>query len=223
MATLFVTGLPLRLEKHNFSPNSLNILKTSNHLIGESRKVILSILSFIGDKNKSFSLLNEHSKYDEKKELLNLIKAKDISVLFSDIGTPCVADPGYDFIDMCYNNNIKILSLPGPSCITSELSIAGFYSEKFFFAGYPPIEKGERKNFFIELNRTRETTVFIERPYCMKNLLKDLQYIKDKRMAITYNIGSHDEITIRGNINNIKNKLINMPKAPFTVVVEGIK
>lgn len=223
MATLFVTGLPLTLEKNSFSHNSINILKTSNHLIGESRKVILSILSFIGDKNKTFSLLNEHSKYDEKKELIDLIKAKDICVLFSDIGTPCVADPGYDFVDMCYNNNIEILSFPGPSCITTGLSISGFYSEKFTFLGYPPIDKGERKKFFIELNGAKETTVFIERPYCMKYLLKDLQYIKDKRMVIAYNIGSHDEITIRGNINNIKNKLINMPKAPFTVVVEGIK
>jgi len=42
-------------------------------------------------------------------------------------------------------------------------------------------------------------------------------------MAICYNIGNLNEVTIRGKINNIKTKLINMPKAPFIVIIEGSK
>jgi 16S rRNA (cytidine1402-2'-O)-methyltransferase len=223
MATLYVASLPLYIEKNNFSINTIKILCECNHFIGESRKIVLEILSFIGDRNKPYSLLNEHTTYDEKKRIIDIIKTRNISVLFSDIGTPCVADPGYDFIDMCYKEDINILSLPGPSTITTCLSLSGFYAEKFFFAGYPPIEKEKRKNFFIEINRTKETIVFIERPYSMKNLMKDLIIIQDKRISISYNLGNTNETTIRGKISNIKDKLGKMPKAPFIVAIEGIK
>jgi len=74
MPTLYITGLPLSLEKDNFSANVINILKISDHIIGESRKTILTILSFIGNKKIPFSLLNEHTTYDEKKEILAIIK-----------------------------------------------------------------------------------------------------------------------------------------------------
>lgn len=223
MSTLYIVGLPLAIEKNNLSVSFINILKKSGHIIGESRKTILTILSFIDNKEKSFSLLNEHSRYDEKKEILALIKKNEVSVFFSDIGTPCVADPGYDFIDMCYNEEISILSLPGPSSITTGLSLTGFYGERFFFAGYPPVNKEERKSFFSELLRTKETIIFIERPYYMKYLIKELEHIRDKRMAICYNIGKSNETTIRGKINNIKRKLLSMPKAPFVVIIEGLK
>lgn len=223
MATLYVAGLPLYIEKNNLSANTINTLYGCNHIVGESKKVILKILSIIENKNKTYSLLNEHTTYEEKKNIVNIIKEKKISLLFSDIGTPCVADPGYDFIDMCYNENITILSSPGPSSITTGLSLAGFYAEKFFFAGYPPIKKERRIRFFSEINRAKETTVFIERPYSMKSLIKDLTLIKDKRISISYNIGNINEITIRGKINNIKDKLAQMPKAPFIVVIEGCK
>jgi 16S rRNA (cytidine1402-2'-O)-methyltransferase len=223
MSTLYIAGLPLALEKNNLTVNFINILDKSDYIIGESRKTILTILSFIGNKEKSFSLLNEHSKYDEKKEILALIKKNAVSVFFSDIGTPCVADPGYDLIDMCYKEEISILSLPGPSSITTSLSLSGFYGERFFFSGYPPVNKEERKSFFTDLNSTKETTIFIERPYYMKFLIKELEQIRDKRMAICYNIGKSNEITIRGKINNIKRKLLSMYKAPFVVVIEGLK
>ena len=223
MATLYVAGLPLNIEKNNLSANTISTLCECNHIVGESKKIIIEILSIIEDKYKTYSLLNEHTTDEEKKVIINIIKEKKASLLFSDTGTPCVADPGYDFIDMCYNENITILSLPGPSTITTGLSLAGFYAERFFFAGYPPLEKEKRKKFFTEINRAKETTVFIERPYSMKSLLKDLTLIRDKRISISYNIGNTNETTLRGKINNIKDKLAKMPKAPFIVVIEGIK
>jgi 16S rRNA (cytidine1402-2'-O)-methyltransferase len=223
MATLYVVGLPLNITKDNFSEKTLKKLCESNHIIGESRKIILEILSFINQRDKPYSLLNEHTSDNEKKELLNIVKVSNITAFYSDIGTPCVADPGYDFIDMCYSEDINVLSLPGPSSITTCLSLSGFYGERFYFAGYPPIEKEKRKKFFLDVNKSTETTIFIERPYSMKNLMKDLLIIKDKRISISYNIGTPSETTIRGKINGINDRLSKMPKAPFIVVIEGSK
>jgi len=82
-----------------------------------------------------------------KKRNISYHKKNEINIFFQTLGTPCVADPGYDLVDMCYNEEISIQSIPGPSSITTGLSLTGFYAERFFFAGYPPLDKKERKSF----------------------------------------------------------------------------
>jgi 16S rRNA (cytidine1402-2'-O)-methyltransferase len=189
--------------------------------IGEEEKAVRTLIRILKAGEKKFFLLNEHTKYAEKTYILEYLKIINTACLFSDTGAACVADPGYDLIDMCHANNIDVASLPGPSSITTALSVSGFYAESFYFAGYPPKKEKERQLFFDDIIKTEKTTLFIERPYVMKNLVKYLEKIKNKRLCITYNLGSSNEKIIRGLIDNIKEDLLNMPKAPFVVIVEG--
>jgi len=56
--------------------------------------------------------------------------------LVSDAGTPTISDPGFMFIAEAREKGVSIEALPGPCAVTTALSVAGFPSDKFAFAGY---------------------------------------------------------------------------------------
>ena len=62
--------------------------------------------------------------------------------LISDAGTPVISDPGMILINECIKNNIVLHPIPGPSAVTSALSISGF-NEKFLFYGFLPIQRAK--------------------------------------------------------------------------------
>jgi len=60
--------------------------------------------------------------------------------IISDAGTPSISDPGVILVNECIKNDINITPLPGPSAVSTAVSISGF-SEKFFFYGFFPEKK----------------------------------------------------------------------------------
>ena len=81
-------------------------------------------------------------------KIINLLVNKKIISLISDAGTPTISDPGNLLINECVKKNIEIIPLPGPSSVSSAISISGF-SEKFFFYGFFPEKK---KKLLEDLN-----------------------------------------------------------------------
>lgn len=219
---LCVAGMPLAVGFNRIDEELQNIIKNSEIIIAEEKKTAHRVLARSGCRGRDFVLLNEHSDLKDKLALVDRVSNAGLSCFFSDQGTPCVADPGYDFVDMCYERGVDVFSFPGPSSITTALSLSGFYGEKFYFAGFPPREKSSRKNFFDKLFSAEDTVVLFERPYVMKKLVEELYSFK-KRIAVVYNLGMKDEKVIRGYAKEIAGELKSMPKAPFVVILEGIK
>ena len=198
------------------------IITISDFVIGEDKKNTLRLLAASQSRGKKYFLLNEHSNFQDKKDLVDCVKKVNSVVLFSDAGTPCVADPGFDFVDMCYKNGIEVFSIPGPSSITTAISVSGFYAENFCFLGYPPRNDRDRSHFRNKIRKNKQTLVIFERPYALKNCMVDLRQI-DRRLSISFNLGMHNEKTIRGYIDDIEDELEDMPKSPFVIVIEGEK
>ncbi|MBC7197261.1 MAG: hypothetical protein H5U39_08425, partial [Deferribacterales bacterium] len=173
-------------------------------------------------RGKEYYLLNEHTTYEEKLTLAQKVKSADVVALFSDAGTPCISDPGYDFVDMCHLLEIEIKSLNFESSILAALSVSGFYAEKFIYAGFPPIKGEGRKKFFKNLPANNCTTVFLERPYVIKRIIDELSVV-NSRIFIHINIGFEDERYLRGYIGEIVKSKGELRKSPFVVVVEGGK
>ena len=56
--------------------------------------------------------------------------------LVSDAGTPTINDPGFEFLNVCIRQGIKIESLPGPSAVTTAAASSGLCPNGFNFFGY---------------------------------------------------------------------------------------
>ena len=112
-----------------------------------------------------------------RKNLFRIIKfLKDglIISLISDAGTPSISDPGAVLVNECVKNNINIIPIPGPSSVTSAVSMSGF-SEKFFFYGFFL----KRKNTLCRL-RAIIKFKFINSIFCItKKFSRVVPYLKN--------------------------------------------
>lgn len=222
MAVLKVLASPISGDYSHLPAYALEEIKSADLIIGEERKTVLRFLAAVGCREKEYRLLNEHSTKEEKAELILETASVGTTLLFSDAGTPCVADPGYDFVDMCINKGIEIKSLNAVSAITAAISVSGFYAESFLFAGFPPKDKTERPKFFNHMKNTKQTAVIFERPYALVRTLEELKGI-GKRLSLSLNLSAPDEKNYRGTASDILNLLPEGVKVPFVIVMEGKK
>ena len=65
--------------------------------------------------------------------------------LLSEAGTPCVADPGSDIVNIAHQLKIGVIPLVGPNSIILALMASGFNGQQFLFHGYLPVDRGELK------------------------------------------------------------------------------
>ena len=115
---------------------AIDILENSNCILCEDTRLSKNLLDKFNIKSK---LISNH-KFNEKKNLLKVIemlKKGQLISLISDAGTPGISDPGAVLVKECIKNNINVFPLPGPSAVTSAVSISGF-SEKYLFYGFFP-------------------------------------------------------------------------------------
>ena len=120
---------------------AVEILKKSDYILCEDTRVSKKLFERYEIKSK---LISNH-KFNEKKNLskiISLLKENLIISLISDAGTPAISDPGSMLVKECVKNNIQIIPLPGPSAVSTAVSVSGF-SEKFFFYGFFP-EKNQK-------------------------------------------------------------------------------
>lgn len=98
--------------------------------------------------------------------------------LVTDAGTPGISDPGSQLVmevRKTFRDEVRIVTIPGPSALTAGLSIAGIPTHEFTFVGFLPHKKG-RKTQFAEIAESERTVVFYESPH---RILKALESLKD--------------------------------------------
>ena len=222
MAVLKVLASPISGDYSHLPAYAAEEIKSADLIIGEERKTVLRFLAAMGCRDKEYRLLNEHSAKDEKAELVQETASVGTALLFSDAGTPCVADPGYDFVDMCINKGIEVKSLNAVSAITAAISVSGFYAESFLFAGFPPKDKLERPKFFNHMKNTKQTAVIFERPYALVRTLEELKGL-GKRISLSLALSTPEEKNYRGTASDILALLPEGVKVPFVIVIEGKK
>jgi len=118
---------------------AIDTLKSSDYILCEDTRVSKTLL----EKYEIKSKLMPNHKFNEKKnipKIVKLLKNGSVISIISDAGTPSISDPGIILVNECIKNNISITPLPGPSAVSTAVSISGF-SEKFFFYGFFPEKK----------------------------------------------------------------------------------
>jgi 16S rRNA (cytidine1402-2'-O)-methyltransferase len=82
----------------------------------------------------------------------------------SEAGTPLVADPGFALARAALAAGHAVHAVPGPSAVLAALTVSGLPTDRFLFAGFPPVKAGERRAFLAELARVPATLVLYEAP-----------------------------------------------------------
>ena len=147
---LYIVSTPIG-NLDDITLRSLEVLKKSDIILCEDTRRSLKLLNHFKIKKKLVS----YHKFNEQKELQKIIEYLNdgkILSLISDAGTPTISDPGVLLVKACIEKKIKIFPIPGPSSITSAISISGF-NDKFLFFGFLPKTENE---LIKVLNNLRE-------------------------------------------------------------------
>ena len=196
---------------------ALDILKKSDIILCEDTRRSGKLLSHFKINNK----LMPYHKFNEKKIskiIIESIKKNKIISLISDAGTPSISDPGMILVNMCIKENLFVFPVPGPSAVTSAISVSGF-SDKYLFYGFLPKKQKELEKIFKNLNNIDHSLVFFI-PAQKINFYIDLfkKNFSDRKIVIAREMTKIHEEFIRNSVKLIKN-LPENTKGELTVVL----
>jgi len=213
---LYLVSTPIgNMEDITF--RSLNVLKKSNIILCEDTRRSGKLLSYFQIKNK---LLPYH-KFNEKKicsTVIDSIKKDKVVSLISDAGTPTISDPGLILVNKCIDENLSVHPIPGPSAVTSAVSVSGF-SDQYLFYGFLTKKENELDKVLKSLCNLDYSFVFFI-PVSKINfyISKFKNYFFDRKILIAKEMTKIHEDFIRGKVASIKVLPENL-KGEFTVVL----
>ncbi len=196
---------------------AVDVLKKSDCILCEDTRISKNLLDKFDIKSK---LISNH-KFNEKKNInyiIDMLKKDQLISLISDAGTPGISDPGTVLVKECVKEKINIYPLPGPSSVTSAVSISGF-SEKYFFYGFfPEKEKTLREDLYM-LSNLNTSIVFFISP---KKINKIIPIIKknfnDRDILICREMSKFYEEYIRCKVDKL-DLFEKNPKGEITLVI----
>ena len=218
---LYLISTPIgNMEDITF--RALNVLKKSNIILCEDTRRSGRLLSYFQIKNKLFS----YHKFNEKKvsnKVIDSIKKDKIVSLISDAGTPTISDPGLILVNKCIDENLNVHPIPGPSAVTTAVSVSGF-TDQYLFYGFLTKKENELDKVLKSLCNLDYSIVFFI-PVSKINfyISKFKNYFFDRKILIAREMTKIHEDFIRGKVASIKVLSENL-KGEFTVVLsEKIK
>ena len=229
MSTFYVIATPIgNLEDISF--RAIRTLTEVDIVLCEDTRVTKRLFA---KYNISTLMLSYHAQSKGVKIdlILNKIKENKNIALVTDAGTPGISDPGSlliskireEFKDKIKSKELKIEAIPGPSALTSALSIAGIPADEFVFLGFLPHKKG-RETLFREIAESPRTIVFYESTHRILKTLESLKGVR-KKVTLIREITKIYEEVIQGfaiEILDILNDNKKKRKGEFVVIVSPL-
>ena len=200
--SLYIVSTPIgNLE--DITLRAINVLKNSDIILCEDTRHSIKLLNHFKIKKKLIS----YHKFNEKKELTNIIKYLNegkILSLISDAGTPTLSDPGRLLIKTCIDNKIKVIPVPGVSSITASMSVSGF-KDQFLFYGFLPKKEKQLEKTLSSLEKYNFALIFFIPANKLNFYLKKFKkFFHDRKLLIAKEITKLHEAFFRDSINKIK-------------------
>ena len=174
MSKFYVAATPIGNLK-DISFRVLEVLKEADLILCEDTRTTKRLLERYKISKPCLSY-HQHSRLNKINYILDQLNQGRNLILVSDAGTPGISDPGSRLIKQIVEKlggQVQIIPLPGPSALTTALSISGFSVDKFIFLGFPPSKK-KRNKFFEEAARSEFPVILFESPHRFLKTLREL-------------------------------------------------
>ncbi len=216
--SLYVIGMPIG-DSQEISQRAMQLIPKLDVLICESRKETSRLLREFDIRPKEYEELSEHSRDGDFSALLEICREKEVG-LVSDCGTPAFCDPGAKLVRLCQQHGVKVLSVPGPSSLTTFLSVCGEELDEFYFKGFLSQKSEERLRQIDSLKKGfKSPIVLMDTPYRLKKLLNDLNERWNQcSIVLGCQLGFEDELVLKGTPAQVLSALP-YEKAEFMLLV----
>jgi 16S rRNA (cytidine1402-2'-O)-methyltransferase len=175
---LYVVATPIgNLE--DITLRALRVLKEVDYIACEDTRHTGILLKHFGIEKPLISYF-QHSKLEKVEYIIELLEAGKNIALVTDAGTPAISDPGVGLIAQIQNpkskfqNEIKVLPVPGASAMAAAASVSGLIEKDFYFCGFLPKKKG-RQSQFKRLQAMGAPFVLYESANRLEKTLEDIR------------------------------------------------
>ncbi len=198
---------------------AIRMLKEADFILAEDTRNTGKLLKHYGITTP----MQPYHAHNEHKILPNLVeKIEDSKLvcLVTDAGSPGISDPGFLLVRECLKKQIEIDSLPGATAFVPALAMSGLPTDKFYFEGFLPHQKGRQKRFQF-LAGLDCTLIIYESPYrVIKSLEQMIEFLgADTQVAASREITKFYQETIRGTATAVLAHFnTKEPKGEFVIV-----
>lgn len=202
---------------------ALNTLKTATLIAAEDTRNTAKLLNYF-EITTPLTSYHEHTEEKKINHLITQVEEGAKLAVVSDAGMPAISDPGSDLVKEALKRGVKVITLPGANAALSALVGSGLSTNEFYFYGFLPRKKKEKKEALSTLNNISATLIFYESPYRVKDTLQSLhEVIGNRNITIARELTKKFEEYARGTIEEALIWAENQDwKGEFVLVVEGV-
>jgi 16S rRNA (cytidine1402-2'-O)-methyltransferase len=202
-AKLFLTSTPIG-NYDDITIRALNVLCQADFIICEEYKEARRFLAHFSIE-KELIAMNEHNETEIAPEIVARLKTSGSAALISDCGTPLFSDPGRFLVQLCLQQGIPVIPLPGANSLITALMGSGLNLDRFYFYGWLSPKKEIREAELRKLKAVREIIALMETPYRLVRLLDDVARIfpADTPCILAYELTSPNEQFFRGTVKSV--------------------
>lgn len=217
--TLYMCATPIgNLE--DMTPRALRMLQEADLIAAEDTRHTLQLLNHFSIRGRLVRY-DEHSKEKQGAYLLGELLAGKNVALVSDAGFPGIADPGEALAKEAIAAGIQVVPVPGANAALCALIASGLPAYPFFFGGFLPKSRRNRKEQLELWKNIPATMILYEAPHRITDVLKDiLECWGDRPIAAARELTKLHEEFFRGTVSGCLQWLEQQPpRGEFCLVL----
>lgn len=219
LGTLYLCATPIgNLE--DMTPRALRMLQEADLIAAEDTRHTLQLLNKFEIKGHLIRY-DEHSKEKQGAYLLGELLAGKNVALVSDAGFPGIADPGEALAKEAIAEGIRVVPVPGANAALCALVASGLPAYPFFFGGFLPKSKKNRREQLELWKHIPATMILYEAPHRIEEVLEEiLACWGDRPIAAARELTKVHEEFFRGTVSSCLEWLEQQPpRGEFCLVL----
>lgn len=207
----------------DFSPRARSALENADAILAEDTRRTGLLLQKLGLPKKPLISFFGPREAQRIPHILKRIRDGETFVLVTDGGTPGISDPGARLLRAIHQEGLRVEPIPGPSALTTALSVSSLCAGPFAFEGFLPSNPSRRRRRLEELKNEQRPLVFFEAPHRIRDCLEDfIKILGGERIITMVREGTklHEEI-VEVPASELLSRLPEKPRGEITLIVEG--
>jgi 16S rRNA (cytidine1402-2'-O)-methyltransferase len=208
----------------DITSRAIDALREADVICCEDTRHSSKLLQHIGVADKPLLVVNEHTEYDIREKIVDLVSKGKAVALITDAGSPGISDPGERIVRAVIDAGGVVSATPGPSAAIMAVTISGLPAGRFVFEGFLPRSGVERKERLEAVAGEERTTILYEAPHRLHKTLTDLETMcgPHRAVAIAAELTKIHEEVWRGNLHDaVKRYADGDPRGEFVLVLAG--
>ena len=210
----------------DMTQRAIEALRSADIICCEDTRHSGKLLAHFGVTGKKLIVINEHTEYDAREEIVSLVSSGSTVALVTDAGTPGISDPGERLVVAVVEAGGNVTAVPGASALTMALVISGLPTSRFVFEGFLPRSGTDRTDRLAMTTTESRTIVLYEAPHRLAKTLSDLTTACGamRRVVLARELTKLHEQIWRGTLQDA-NMLVaaTEPRGEYVIILEPAK